>query len=512
VVVPVNGLGQPNGLRADAKNTNGGPGHNPSRTAVDRYGDVWVANRAMDIQGSVTKIANHPSGCVERNGTPGIQTSQDKNNDGRIDTNPAAGEFIVPTDFGDVKQYDECILFSTPVGKNETGRIKARGLAISRGLEATAGDVWVGIWNDNAVVKLDARNGQPVPVNEAGALSVSLPFGPYGLAVDSQQRLWVVSSALNPARLALINTDRRTGGLVRADLVPPSSLGPSGNYGIAIDRNDRVWLAGWSAGAKAFRYTHPQGTANAVGEWAVFDFSAATSPRGSKMRRARGIAADDQGFIWMSSDLNESDANATQLIGFNGDTGAIKRFNLPNGTTADFIDATDYTAGRATHQAIGVGLDMDGNIWVNNRSGNAIRVHRDTGEVLYTAQQPSGLYTYSDFTGYQLRNFTAPSGSYRHTFTGCSVDTLWRTLTWSADVPADTRLHAYVTASNDPNALQNPALRIGPFSTSPTDLRAANVPRSQYLRVEFVLESTDRQSTPKLKAFDVDYQCQVIIR
>ncbi|HEX8697362.1 MAG TPA: hypothetical protein VF815_00865, partial [Myxococcaceae bacterium] len=46
------GIGYPNGLR-------GNEGHNPSRTAVDLFGDVWVANRAANIQGSVTKIANN---------------------------------------------------------------------------------------------------------------------------------------------------------------------------------------------------------------------------------------------------------------------------------------------------------------------------------------------------------------------------------------------------------------------------------------------------------------------
>ena len=43
----------------------------PSRTSVNRFGDVAVANRL----GGVAKIVSSESRCVERNGIPGIQTS-----------------------------------------------------------------------------------------------------------------------------------------------------------------------------------------------------------------------------------------------------------------------------------------------------------------------------------------------------------------------------------------------------------------------------------------------------
>ncbi len=145
---PDGGIGYPNGLR-------GNDGNNPSRTAVDLFGDVWVANRAANIQGSVTKIANSKAFCEERNGIPGIQTSEDKNNDGIISTNPADGEMIIPStdnasaNWTDPSKYDECILFSTPVGPPGTGTIKARAMAISEGIEGSAGDVWVGVHNDH---------------------------------------------------------------------------------------------------------------------------------------------------------------------------------------------------------------------------------------------------------------------------------------------------------------------------------------------------------------------------
>jgi streptogramin lyase len=504
------GVGYPNGLR-------GNEGHNPSRTAVDLYGDVWVANRASNVQGSVTKIANNKNFCVERNGIPGIQTSEDKNGDGIISTNAADGEMIIPNtnasspDWTDPTKYDECLLFSTPVGPPGTGTIKARAMAISEGIEGSAGDVWVGVHNDNSIIKLDPVTGQQVPVNNAGQLKIQLPFGPYGAAIDSQQRLWVVSSSLGQARLALIDTF--TGTLVRGDIIAP---GTSGAYGIGVDGKDRIWLAGWTSGPKAFRYVHPSGTGSTLGTWTAFDFTNATSQINTKLKRPRGIAADDQGFIWMSSDVNSANGSATQLIAFNGDTGEIKRFNYPGVGMVDFIDATIAAGTNRTFEAIGVGLDTDGHALVNSRSGNALRVHRDTGEIIRTGQQNAGLYTYSDFTGYQLRNFTAPQGTYRQTFVSpdCGIDTIWRYVVWDATVPVRTSIQVYVTVSNDINELNNPALRKGPFTTSPADLRAAGVPKGRYLRVEFVLKSDDRQSqaTPKLKSFDVNYECEIIIQ
>ena len=509
-VIPVDGKGQSNGLRGNEANM-------PSRTAVDLFGDVWVANRAQDVQGSVTKIANSKAYCKERNGIAGIQTSEDKNNDGKIDP---ATEMIIPTDWTDPKQYDECLLFSTPVGPSGTGAIKTRAIAISQGIENSAGDIWVGIWANARLIKLDPETGEQVQVNGAGAMDIPVfqsGSGPYGAAIDGQQRLWMVSANLSPLRLALVDTGN--GEVVNIDgkafISPPAALGTSGAYGIAVDGKDRVWIAGWTSGAKAWRYTH-NGLSNTLGEWKMFDFSNAVSQINTKMRRGRGIAADDEGFIWMSSDTGTLPGNdgetrgASQLIGFNGDTGEIKKFQWTDSQQVDFIDATNSSS----YTAIGVGLDADNHPWVNNNSGNVIRVDRLSGGLLTTQKQNSGLYTYSDFTGYSLRNFTAPSGWYRQLFTGCGSNTVWRTATWDVEKPRGTDMNVYITVSNRRDGLDNPANRKGPFVAQPVDLTAQGFPKGNYLRIEFELKSTDRilNATPKLKSFDVDYQCEVIIR
>ncbi len=486
-VVPRDGLGNVlTSLRGNAAN-------HPSRTAVDLFGDVWVANRAADngTMGSVTKIANDLSSCVDRNGNGSIETSSDKNGDGVISTNPADGEMIFPSDWADPTQYDECILFSTEVG-GTTGGVKARALAISTGLEGSAGSVWVGVWNTKSMVKLHPVTGQIQPVNAQGAMAITLPSftsGPYGAAVDGKQRLWVVDALQSRLALIQVNGDG-TATLVSDDIF---FNGSTGSYGIAIDGKDRVWLAGW-LGPYAARYDHSTGT------WTRFDFNI-TSPAGTGFGRGRGIAVDETGLVFMSATTNS--AGAAQLLAFDGDTGVLRPFQTATGP-ADFIEATDAQ----THTSIGVGLDSDGHVWVNNASGNAMRIHRDTGAVLRTANQGGQLYTYSDFTGYALRKFTAPRGTYRHVAQACNQLSRWIELTWDAQVPPGTSVQVFVKVANSLADLDNSALpRYGPFTQSPVDLEAAGVPRGTYARIEFVLLSNDGQTSPVLRSFNAKWTC-----
>jgi hypothetical protein len=495
-VIPRDGLGNPVALT-------GNQAHSPSRTAVDIYGDVWVANRAPDLDfGSVTKIAGALIDCIDRDGDGQIRTSRDLNDDGVISTHPADGEFIVPTDFNDPLQYDECILFTTQVGTVPNRGVKGRAIAISRGFEGSAGDVWVGLSHERKVIKLSAKTGQQVAVNAQGDMALSLPFGPYGAAVDGQQRLWVVSDGLGSARLALVDTVAgNTVKNIDGQVAVFTNNVAVGNYGIGIDGKDRVWLAGWT-GAFAARYEHGPGLSDMPGAWSRFDFHGTVSNLGTSFGRARGIAADDQGYVWMSADFNGA-TGAAQLIGFDAETGAVKKFDTPLGQV-DFIDATSST----THTSIGVGIDGEGHPWINNHSGNAMRIHRDTGEVLLTPSQPWGLYTYSDFTGYQLRKFTAPRGTYRNTLEGCGPLTRWLELTWTEDTPAGTSIQAFVRVADTPEELAA-ADRYGPYTSSPVDLEAEGVPRGRYLQLEFVLTSQDQQSSPTLKGFEVKWRCEV---
>ncbi len=196
-----------------------------------------------------------------------------------------------------------------------------------------------------------------------------------------------------------------------------------------------------------------------------------------------------------------------QLIGFNSEDGGLFRFQFPDGGSADFIDATRAD----TFTSIGVGLDSNNNIWVNNfggATGNAIRVSRDGGSVFYTASQPGNLYTYSDFTGYQLLHFTAPRGTFQRDYAGCDTPTEWGPVSWTGTTPPTTSIQLFVKIANTSSDLNSSSVpEYGPFNTSPADLVAAGVPRAPFLRVLFVLQSPNRQTTPVLTSFSVTQRC-----
>lgn len=455
----------------------------PSRTALDLNGDVFVANRGIGKQGSVTKIANAPYSCIDRNNNGTIETSRDINGDGQISMTPSDGEMIFPSNPADPNTYDECVLFTKPIGATVAPDVAARALAVSAGAEGSAGDVWVGLYFEQRVYKMSSANGELMPVSPGGPNFLQLNFGPYGAIVDRLQRLWVVEPGV--AHLALIDTGT---GTILSQSINGSSTG-CGAYGLGIDARNRVWLPGWSQGAIACRYDHTTGT------WTKFDFSAARSQTNSAFGMGRGIAIDTGGRVYMSG----YGGSTAQLIRFDAETGAIIPF-----AASQFIDMSDANTGGS----IGVGLDADGHPWVNNYSGNVTKVDQMTGAITRTAQQPGGLYTYSDFTGYQLRNFTAPRGTYRRDFEACANDNQWRELTWDAVVPANSTLQVFVKAANTVAELNATTLvRYGPFTTSPVDLIAAGVPQSRFLRVEFVLRSVDGQTSPVLRGFNVKWLC-----
>lgn len=466
--------------------TGGGYADNrPSRTTIDFYGDMWVANRAHDggnSQPSITKIMNDTSLCPDLNGNTLIDTSRDINGTPGI-------QLTDPTEF--FGEADECIVMTVVVG-DLGGTARALAIDAGDGIEGgnDPGNVWVGMWGESSFYQINGVTG-------AIMQEVQTPgVRPYGAAIDSVGRLWStdhccgttpnmarVDTTMNPAPFTLINTRPNYTGLSQ------------GNYGITVDLEDRVWVGGYPVGGLQ-RYNPADNT------WVEAQISGYFNNG-----QVRGVAIDTHGNIWAA--LHPSGADGL-LARIDADTAAS------TGTWQ--LDGPGGTA----NIPVGAGVDFDGDVWtVNQATSNASRLHIDqttlepaahpmTGNIVDVFPVGRNPYTYSDFTGLGLRTVTRPSGEYSIPIQGClgTDEAHWLALNWDATTPPDTAVELYVRAGNDLLTL-GAQTQYGPWVVSPADLQVAPgpVPDSRYLLVTIRLLSEDNEATPIVHSFSVDWAC-----
>jgi len=298
---------------------------NPSRTSVNLNGDAVIANR----NGGVTKYFARLGDCIDPANTS--------------------------TGSADVKPWpDGCVAWHTPMAY-----ISQRPVAWSAGefddgtcrYENTK--VWTSAANDPAidVVLLDGETGVveqtiPLPGNVVAGY-----FGVYGGAVDSEDNFW--GSQLGIGHI--VRVDRVGFGVETFPMVVSG-------YGMAVDRNDRVWTCGYEVG----RFDYPTQTwqSNAVGG-------------------STGCMPDGQNLLWMA---------AAPVVGVDIDTlQVVQTLAVPDAPR-------------------GISIDFNGYVWGPSLGANAAyRIDPATGTVDIVA----GLnypYTYSDMTGFGLSQLGAPSG------------------------------------------------------------------------------------------------------
>jgi hypothetical protein len=468
-------------------------GNCPSRTAIDFNGDMWVANRAFGSQGTATKIANTVADCIDRNGNGVIDTSYDQNGNTVIDYDCNADGLFddlatvcsngLPPEF--VGQDDECILFSVLVG-GVNGVPRALAIDASGG-PGSPGNAWIGDYNEQAFYEFDGNTGvQLARVPAVGGMGLN----PYGAAIDSTGTLWAVSGA----SIIDIDTGALTAGSIRTP--PPGAFPCAGGYGIAVDGADDVWLAGWACNA-----AHVYEPATDV--WTYVD---ALRPGYG----ARGVAADGFGQIWVS--LHRTDFGASS---------AVTRIDAATRTALDTWDINASTGGSIP---VGVGVAFDGNIWaIDQSSSSAARVYVDpatgvpgvnpvTGNMF--DEFPVGLspYTYSDFTGFGLRNFTNPNGSYAYWIEGCPDPDAasWLRVEWTSLEPPGTSISLRVRTADSVAGLDT-ATEFGSWMSSPAYLDVAPGPPvpnpSRFIKVIFDLTTFDPTTTPVLQDVNIVWEC-----
>ncbi|MBI5499374.1 MAG: hypothetical protein HY907_03965 [Deltaproteobacteria bacterium] len=431
----------------------------PSRTAVDGFGNAYVAARAHvgcsgRNQGSVTKMAGDPIYCVDRNGDTAIQTS----------TGPT------PLPLG----TDECVLWTVPVAG--AGGIP-RGLAIDLGDGEfhPGGYPWVASWTEQRVYQLNPDDG-------AVLATVDLGVQPYGLAADALGNIWVSGRAPSPGYLQKFNTVSRV-------VDPPVQFGGASGctaepYGITVDRDNRPWAACWVGSDACGAGLNPDGSWIAV-------------HTGRSNWGGRGIAAAADGTIWMS-------------IHENWGGGAMVSWNMVDGSGMTIRDIAGVIP-------VGIALDELDHVWtVNQTTGNVTRLTLATSALEEFPVGPSP-YTYSDFTGYQRRRLV-PRGTWTHDYHRCDLNAgdSWGMIYWDVTAPPG---EVTIVAMSAPSAAELAAaprvtLAVIPTATSPADIEAAfsaaGVPTFPYLRIEVTLEGTSDGATPVFRWVHVQWQCNIM--
>ena len=425
---------------------------NPSRTAVGKLGDGWIACRSDTA--SVAYIINFDGECEDKNGNGTIETSRDLDNSHTI-----SGAEMLP------QGQDECVKWikhTAGVPGNPAGANIARALGITQKEEG-----WVGLWESKQLVKVEKENGDVVQ-------TISIPANPYGLVIDAEGIVWV--------------SGRGGGVLVRADPASGqvSSTSPNGSYspyGIALDEWGRVWTAHLGSGGNLVYMYDPK-----TNGWQSVGVSS----------RPRGLVSNGNGRLFVACD--ESDRVAVV------DIATLTKFNeihlggghFPIGMAVDssgFIWAVNQKSGSA-HKINGFNLQIIGNYPV----GKGPYTYSDmTGSAFFDAVPP-GWYRHR-FEASQVGGLTGLAAMNNAIWGLLSID-------YVAPPGAYIKFRVRTGATIEELEAAQWTPLVGPFpeQTFPVDLATVIEKSGHYLEVETRLYPSDDGDKPLLKGFDLKYE------
>jgi len=495
---------------------NNGQPDTPSRTAIDGYGNAYVANRGINGDwwgtdgsgnwGTVTKIAGDSFFCVDRN------------LNGRIDTSTNSTPMREGT--------DECVLWTVRIGNSRGSH--PRALAIDRGDEdAPEGYVWVGTTNDkdNVGHTTGGRAYKLDPSNGAVLRTVQIPLRAYGAVADSRDPQRIFFTSIFNGRLSAVRTDTYA---VEGPYHPNDPNGHSdSSYGIAFDGR-RVWRAGWS-------HRYARGYDIVTGQHCLVNPTAAGNTTGITVR----LNDDGSKRVFMSHSSNPGSLTywdpdvacvAANTRGVycrtwteSGCSSTRTETRAENWYPAKQIHSVALP--RGANETWGVGPDADGRIWAVNKSSNNITVYDpETGAFTTYPSTVARLpypYTYSDFTGYIREVFTNDDGSYSQdygvTAPVCPVaqDVTWGDLTFDAVLPPNSRIiwEVRTAGAGDELPFASPVV-VGEAPTNPSPIYiedaltdAGEFSHHRYLRITATLVSDDNIANPVLRGMTLDWLC-----
>ena len=404
---------------------------NPSRTAVDLNGNMWVTGRN---DGRVTKVLWNTNDC------PGNNTSQ-RQPDGTVTVVNNSNILA-----------DDCVVYTGRPGADQ-GYTEGRGMAVDAN-----GQVWVGYSNGGGAIQRINPNDftdisvpyptsdVPVFTTDAGGNVVAVPGQTgsfprvYGLVGDSRGNIWALDWAGQDG-LMRFNTSTNEFDMYI------NGFG-CGTYGVAIDANDRIWMGCWSGNGGVTVFD--QDTMQVHNFYVSSNFHNASPARGTTAPALTDCTTGCSS-SWRTSAVAVEPATGDVWAAVNGRNGYILRLdfneNNPANSTWTFIpgyfdDNGNRLPGFGTGNMRGIGFDRLGMAWhLGQASQRVVLLDPTNNQIVETYQVGThGHYTYSDFTGATAFNFTAPRGIFRYTFESAFPVTRVDEIFVEATIPPSTTL------------------------------------------------------------------------
>jgi len=460
--------------------TYAGGGADPSRTTVGLGGDAVVANRSVHdaSKTSATKIAGDKTSCVDRNGN------------GKIDTYESDQPLTTASPFwwqaSQMNSPDECVLWTAKLSPGSYAR--AAGFDGKLGADGTLGTyVYIGEYNTRSVVRLNAKTGEVLKRIDVGVC-------PYGLVLDRAGNVWVQnewsSDALGGGCGGLAKLDVNNGDVVTR-YPKPTGVYYDG-YGVTADARGYIYLASYGNGGRVYRFIPPdvaKPTIPATGYYEAVNVGPDLRGIGVDQNNQAYAAVHGGGMAHIDASAEPPPPPATGNLAATTTMTLKKVLGPANGVYGT-------TAGSA--------VDYDGKVWAVSDS-MAYKIDPLSNYSVTTWKPPAGTYTYSDMTGYQLRN-ASRAGVYRNVFGACGGRTTWKQLSWNVSAPPGTqvtiRYRGALTAADLATAAWQGASGISP---SPIVLPMGTA--AGFLEVELVMQTADARITPMLSGLSATFTC-----
>lgn len=423
---------------------------NPSRTTVDRYGNVWVGNR-NESGGNAGSVAEFG---VVVGGTRGIKSPENAPLGQYNFTPDANGQWILPP-------TDNSVWYSTCIDRDRDGLVRtSAGLATDGSLSKVLG--WV---DDDDPQGADPVGGVSQALDEMILRYVRVsPTFVRSIAVDRQNNIWVGSdAAYYPANGWQDYIDCISGSPITGYT---ENFG-SGGYGGLVDGYGTLWSAGWSAGG-LLRFL-PTGTQPMRSTGGIIPSTSA----------GYGLGIDPKtGDVWLGNHVDGtvwrfSEGGCREVYSINA--GQFIRGIVVDGhenvwvaksevtpvvyhlrTTGEFIGEVSV-AGVGGNHPYGLCVDSEGMVWAICNNGYAVRIDPNQNPPIGLAVKAvylgdlslmQGPYNYSDMSGFVTLGTTKPAGFCDFIKDSSASDCIWVSIGCFADTPQSSEVLVEVRAAN----------------------------------------------------------------